>query len=232
MRIIGYLTAILFLISSCGTESTNTTDQNQYGGHSGVTQEVIQTKEYTYLLMKESNKEQWIAVPLMEAKTGTTYYYDDGFEMSDFESKELNRKFSSMKFLERVSDKPIAKDQSENQGQPMPTGKVIPVKKDIHVEQEKGTITFAELYANKEKYAGQAIKIKGKIVKASFEIMGKNWYHIQDGTEHQGNFDLTVTSLKQLNLDDIVIFEGKISLNKDFGYGYLYDILMEYAETK
>jgi hypothetical protein len=30
---------------------------------------------------------------------------------------------------------------------------------------------------------------------------------------------------------DILIFEGKPSLNKDFGYGYSYKLLLEYARV-
>jgi hypothetical protein len=57
--------------------------------------------------------------------------------------------------------------------------------------------------------------------------MGKNWVHIQDGSEFQGGFDLTITTDKKVSLDDTVTFEGKIVLDKDFGYGYFYNVLME-----
>jgi hypothetical protein len=57
--------------------------------------------------------------------------------------------------------------------------------------------------------------------------MGKNWIHIQDGTDFNGGFDLTITSDSQHAVGDTVIFEGKISLKKDFGYGYVYEVIME-----
>jgi hypothetical protein len=60
--------------------------------------------------------------------------------------------------------------------------------------------------------------------------MGKNWVHIQDGTEYQGGFDLTITTDGQVAVGETVTFEGKIVLDKDFGYGYSYPVLMEEAK--
>jgi hypothetical protein len=57
--------------------------------------------------------------------------------------------------------------------------------------------------------------------------MGKNWVHIQDGTQFEGAFDLTITTDIQVPVDEINTFEGKIILDKDFGYGYFYSVLME-----
>jgi hypothetical protein len=57
--------------------------------------------------------------------------------------------------------------------------------------------------------------------------MGKNWVHIQDGSEFQGGFDLTITTNIQVSVGETKTFEGKIVLDKDFGYGYLYSVLME-----
>jgi hypothetical protein len=57
--------------------------------------------------------------------------------------------------------------------------------------------------------------------------MGKNWVHIQDGSESEGGFDLTITTHKKATIDEELTFEDKIVLDKDFGYGYFYSILMD-----
>ena len=57
--------------------------------------------------------------------------------------------------------------------------------------------------------------------------MGKNWVHLQDGTRFENKFDLTITTDVVVNKGDEVTFEGIITLNKDFGAGYSYDVLME-----
>ncbi len=59
--------------------------------------------------------------------------------------------------------------------------------------------------------------------------MELNWVHIQDGTEFEGKFDLTATSIESFEVGSTVILEGILALNKDFGYGYKYEILLEKA---
>ena len=103
-------------------------------------------------------------------------------------------------------------------------------KEPVSVDVVKGGVTIAELFANPQNFDGKKIIVKGKITKFNKEIMQKNWAHLQDGTSDGDNFDLTITTLETVRPGDIVTFKGKITLDKDFGYGYSYKILMEDAE--
>ncbi len=100
-------------------------------------------------------------------------------------------------------------------------------KMDVKIEPCEGCITISNLIANKQSFSGKVIKVKGKVTKFNPEIMGKNWVHIQDGSEFHGGFDLTITTDKRVSVGDTLTFEGKIVLDKDFGYGYFYSVLME-----
>ena len=111
-----------------------------------------------------------------------------------------------------------------------PNANVLSEKINVSVEPCDGCVKIADLLANKKSYSGKIIKVKGKVTKFNPEIMGKNWIHIQDGSEFEGGFDLTVTTDKSSTVGEIVIFEGKIALDKDFGYGYIYSVLMEEAK--
>ena len=104
---------------------------------------------------------------------------------------------------------------------------VIVKKMDIKLEPCDGCTSISSLLSNKQSFSGKVIRVKGQVTKFNPEIMGKNWVHIQDGSEFQGGFDLTITTDKKVSLGDTVTFEGKIVLDKDFGYGYFYNILME-----
>jgi hypothetical protein len=104
---------------------------------------------------------------------------------------------------------------------------------DTHAQTTKidpptGGISVDELFKNRQKYDGQIVKVKGKCVKLNTNIMNRNWIHLQDGSMTDEG-DLTVTTIDKVALGDIVAFEGKITLNKDFGAGYKYDIIMEEA---
>jgi hypothetical protein len=72
--------------------------------------------------------------------------------------------------------------------------------------------------------------MKGQVVKVNDEIMDKNWVHIQDGTADGDHFDLTITTLEKVAVGEVATFEGTIALDKDFGYGYAYELIMEDAK--
>ena len=50
---------------------------------------------------------------------------------------------------------------------------------------------------------------------------------MQDGTSNSGEFDFTATTADVVKVGDVITIEGIITLDKDFGAGYLYDVIME-----
>ena len=106
-------------------------------------------------------------------------------------------------------------------------GKSVAPKADIKIIPCENCTTIGKLMADKKSFSGKTITVKGVVTKVNEEIMGKNWVHIQDGTEAGGVYDLTITTLQPASVGDTVTFEGKISLDKDFGYGYFYSVIME-----
>lgn len=220
------LVSFVFLLLSCQSNQNKQSAQLPAGVHRIVVKEVIQTNNYTYLRVDENNAEKWLAVGKMEADKGETYYYTGGFEMKNFESKELGKTFESIYFLESVSSSPeiMVKEQAK---EPHSTGKLNVEKQDISIKPAEGGITIAELFANKESYTGKTVKISGQVTKYNAAIMKKNWIHIQDGSEYSGKFDLTATTEMETAEGEIITIEGTVALNKDFGYGYSYDVLLE-----
>lgn len=232
MRSLLIILSILVVFSSCVRKNKVPTAQNTETAanpsqHEVTVEEVIQTSNYTYLKVKENDSEKWIAVSKIEAAAGETYFYNEEMEMKNFESKELNRTFESVYFVQEIGKEPIIA------GIPVPEGhsKAEGGKTDgISVAPADGSVSIADLYAKKDDFSGKTIKMKGQVVKINDEVMGKNWIHIQDGTGSTDDFDLTITTLDKVAKGDIVTFEGTISLKKDFGYGYFYELIMEDAK--
>ena len=73
--------------------------------------------------------------------------------------------------------------------------------------------------------------IRGVVVKYNSQVMNRNWIHIQDNTEFSGKFDLTVTTLDSVAVGTTATFKGIIALDRDFGSGYTYDVIMEQAKA-
>ncbi len=94
---------------------------------------------------------------------------------------------------------------------------------------DPATKTVAAVYQEKEQLKDQQIQIHGKVVKVNNGIMNRNFLHLQDGTGTQGSNDLTVTSQETAQVGDEVIVTGTVSVNVDFGSGYLYPLLIEKA---
>jgi len=196
--------------------------------HKVVVNEVIHAGGYTYLKVTEKRKETWLAVPPLEAAKGDKLSYSGGLEMNDFTSKELKRTFPSILFLEGVNmetKKPQVMDNMKSPGA-LKTEKIA-----LKIEPAEGGISIAKLFEAKTEYSGKTVKVRGKITKFNPEIMGKNWIHIQDGTDFNNDFDLTITTNEKLTVGDTATFEGKITLKKDFGYGYFYEVIMEEGKT-
>ncbi len=230
--------SLIILFTSCNnTTTTNTEQQVNNFDYSGTIKEFIQTSNYTYCLVQEGEVEYWMAISRLEVENGQTLYFNQGYEMKDFHSKELDKTFPSVYFIQDVSTDPSAHSHAHGtspQAQSAPVMGTTPqkpeiVKKDIKIGKAAGGVTIAELFSNKEKYNGKKVRVRGKITKFNTAIMNRNWAHMQDGTDHDGNFDLTITTTDIVNIDAVVTFEGIIAIDKDFGAGYSYSIIMEEA---
>ena len=195
--------------------------------HKVAVEEVVQSSNYTYLRVSEEGKEIWIAIARREVEVGKSYYYEPSIEMNNFVSKELKRTFATIVFVDKFSDQPINAAVKFTIADSVKGVQPAISKADIKVEKAKDGISIAELFANKETYAGKSVKIRGEVVKFNPEIMGKNWVHLQDGTNSNGSFDITVTTGDVTKVGEIVTFEGVVALKKDFGAGYFYEVIVE-----
>jgi hypothetical protein len=201
--------------------------------------EVEQVGIYTYLLVKGKGPEYWVAAPSLEANPGETYHYQGGLLMEEFHSQELDRTFDKVLFLDALfAGKPptnlesqVAQESLELQeSQDMQYGNTVTIEKsDVEMEAGEGTITISELFSDPGAYESKIIRVKGEVTRFNASIMERNWVHLQDGTEYEGKFDLTATSLESFKVGSTVTLEGILALNKDFGYGYSYEILLEKA---
>ena len=218
----------LVLVASASCKTKSKPSENLAANvHKVISQEVIQSSNYTYVRVLEDNKENWIAITRQEVEVGKTYYFEPSIEMANFTSKELKRTFPVILFVAKFSSMPILPTEKVAISDP-PKGKQPAVAKEgIKVKPAAGGVSIAELYAKKDSYAGKSVKVKGEVVKFNPQIMGKNWLHIQDGTNVNGSFDLTITTNDEVKVGDIVTFEGVVAVKKDFGAGYSYDLIVE-----
>ncbi len=62
--------------------------------------------------------------------------------------------------------------------------------------------------------------------------MKRNFIHLEDGTGSGDTAHLIITSAETANVGDNVTITGTVALDTDFGFGYLYPLLVEKATIK
>jgi hypothetical protein len=200
--------------------------------------EVVNGGSYSYIKVKENSEERWIATGRQEIAIGDVFYYDEALQMTNFHSKDLDRTFEVIYFVNQISKIPIDHNHLSHENHGMDqlvthahTGKPNQKKiNEITLEKAENEITIAHLYEKMDDFSAKEVEIRGIVVKINKGILGKNWVHLQDGTNSNGSYDLTITTQDAPEINDEVVFKGVITLKKDFGAGYIYDIIMEDAE--
>ena len=229
-----FLMLILVVVFSSCVRNKNGVMQQQTATQSNANHvfevtEVIQATSYTYMKVKENMLERWVAVTKQDANVGDVYYYDSALEMNNFTSKDLNRTFDKIYFVNQISKTPLTQqtEAAMSGGMPAHSGKVnVEQNGAISLEKSANELTIAKLFADKANFSGKETEIRGIVVKVNNDIMGKNWVHIQDGTSDNNSFDLTITTQARVNKGDEVTFKGKVALDEDYGAGYTYDVIM------
>ncbi len=195
------LLVIFFLIITCSLSLAE-------GGHRGKVINTMDVEGYTYAEIENNGKKEWIASTHFDAKIGDFVETSEGILMADFYSKSLKRTFKEIYFVTYV--------------------KVVSDSKDTQKIKEKPLeITLADFNKNKGKYNGKPIRFKALVTKVSSNIMGKNWLHVTGEGEKEKDVDIVVSTTDKANVNDKVVVEGVLTLDKNIGGGYLFPLFIE-----
>jgi hypothetical protein len=189
-----------------------------------VVKEVLNTDRYSYLRATEGTEEFWVAISKRDIKVGGTYVFQGGLLKKNFFSQEFQRAFETLYLVSNLSEQGGGSESELDAGLAQMGAANLEVGK---ITWAAGAVKLSELFSNKSKYANKQILVTGKCIKVNPMIMNRNWIHLQDGTGEK--LDLTVTTTENIPLGAVVTLKGTIALDKDFGAGYRYDIIMEGA---
>lgn len=196
--------------------------------HTVMVNEVLPATKYVYLNVIEGDEKYWIATKSTEAKVGEMYYYKGRLLKTNFENKEYNRVFDKVYLvgsLVSANHGSTAKSETIGVGD-YPKKEATPMHAEKIVQHE-GSIKIAELIKNQKQYEGKTVQIDAKCTKINSGIMNRNWIHLKDGSKD--DFDLVVTSDALIQVGSVVTIKAVVTLNKDFGAGYKYDLILEHG---
>ncbi|HHS91845.1 MAG TPA: hypothetical protein ENK82_00715 [Campylobacterales bacterium] len=203
---------------------------------------------YKYLKVDEEGKTLWVAIANAPVKVGEKIGYDKKTLMKDFHSKALNQNFDEIYFASDVylAQQPKAfkslksmlaignekKDPHAGMGRGMsPEPEAKPAKPFV----KKNAYTIEEIHMWRKDLNNTTINLDATVFKVSRGIMKRDWVHLGDGTgdEKKLTDDLVFTTPStNLKKGDKVHATGKVVVDRDFGYGYFYEVIIEDATFK
>ena len=206
-------------------------------GLTGKVLERLDAPPYCYLRIQTAKGEIWAAVPQEKVAKGAEVTVVNPMVMNNFESKTLNRTFPEVFFGTLGSADGAAAPMAPAPSASTPVAPGTPVATAVAVGKvAKATgadaHTVAETWAQKGALKEKTVTIRGQVVRYNPGVMGKNWLHLQDGSGEaaKGTHDITVTSQDTVTKGDVVTIKGTVHLNKDFGAGYTYALIVEEAK--
>lgn len=231
-------TSVIFLMlmifgmtSMAAGASPDRVDKNSVSSKSNSSRlygKVVQSMDannYTYVQINTGSELIWAAGPKTPLKKGNMLAVQASMPFTDFESKTLNKKFKKIYFVNRfITDQ---KGQHASMADPHAGIKQRSASAAIKgIKKLSDGKSIAEVYKHKKNLSGKAVKIRGKVVKYTSKVMGKNWIHIQDSSGAQ---KLVITTEQEVKIGDLVVINGIVAVNQDLGHGYHYDVMIERA---
>ena len=201
--------------------------------YTGTVVETMGAAGYTYVLVDTGREKIWAAGPACTVRAGDRVTIPGGMPKENCVSKTLSRTFEKIYFVESIGAQDGGQkvcsvpQEKAMDGTSRAAGPPSAGVNFSGIKKAEGGKTVAEIYAEKGSLAGRQVSLRGKVVKFNAEIMGKNWAHVQDGTGAAGSNDLTVTTKDTAKAGDTVLVRGAVVLDKDFGYGYTYAVLID-----
>jgi hypothetical protein len=192
-------------------------------GVSGTVVETMNSGGYSYALVEKDGTKTWVALPASQIAVGSQITCLPGMTMHNFNSTSLNRTFESIVFSPGLAS-------AAGAGAAPTAAAAGPVQ--VTKAEGPNAYTIGEIFEKKDSLANTPVTIKAKVIKVSRGILGKNWLHLQDGTGSQaaGTNDLVVTTDSIAEIGEVVTITGNLSLDRNFGSGYKYNVIVEEAE--
>jgi hypothetical protein len=197
----------------------------------GRVSETMDAGRYTYVQVDYGDEKIWAAAPHFEVEVGDNVVVPDGAAMADYHSKTLDRTFELVYFVAFIAvmgedgKAAIPKGHGDAPEEVPEAAIELP-----GIERAEGGKTVGEIFDARTSLAGQEVTVRGRVVKFTPGVMGKNWIHLQDGTTGVGGAnDVTVTSEEMAEVGNTILVRGVVAIDQDFGFGYEYDLLIEDA---
>jgi len=210
----------------------------------GIIKEIKDANDYLYLKVDENGTDVWVSIMKVGVEVGDKIGYDKQAIMAPFKSKILKRDFeqmifaSNVKLPERLTKSKTMKDVVDLKDSPENMG--IGKTKEVEVAKDKPFVkkdiyTIAEVKMWRTELSGQSVSVEADVTKISANIMKMDWVHLGYGEFDKTNpiNDLVFTTKEAtVKVGDKVVATGKVVVDKNFGFGYFYKVIVQESSFK
>ncbi len=221
----------------------------------GTVAEKLDVTQYSYLrLTLDDGAEIWAAVPRTGVAVGAKVTLREPQLMEGFVSPTLGRAFDRIFFGSLAAGAVPAPAHHADGAQPAggpggagpaPAGGEAPPRPALGTaveEPEVGVVapaggpnghTIAQLHLRRGELSGKPVRVRGVVVRTVPGVLGRSFVHLRDGSGDaaRGTHDLTITTVEQPEPGQTVLLEGTLTVDRDFGAGYRYPVLLEDARS-
>lgn len=210
----------------------------------GKVVETLNASRYTYVLVDTGHEKIWAAAPAFTVQAGDSVSMASWMPMANFFSKSLNRRFDVLYMCDQITVGEAGSPKAPAPGMALPAGHpqvegmagACPsgvaaneaVANEV-VAPAPGSLSIADLWSARAGLSGKTVTVRGRVVKALNNILGKNWIHLRDGTGQEGSNDLVVTTEASLTVGTKVTMSGILKTDVDLGSGYHFGMMVENA---
>lgn len=198
----------------------------------GVVAESFDAGGYTYVRVDVPDGEDvWVAGPVTPLAPGDPVTFAAGLPMEQFHSPALGRTFERIYFTAAFEGIDPDRDTPGHDGRPEVAAADLGPGS---IALPEGGVRVAELWTRRGELVGQRVTVRGEVTKANTGILDRNWLHLQDGSGDaaSGTHDLTVTTSASAEPGEVVTVTGTVAVDRDFGAGYAYELILEDAELQ
>jgi len=219
------------------TDAAPASASDASGVFAGKVTQTMDAGTYTYVEVEAGGERIWAAGPQTAVTVGQDVTIPLGMKMVDFTSETLDRTFPELYFVTSFSGGmpaghgmggAMASNTDPHAGLAKTDAPTIELGS---IALPAGGRRIEELWSSRKDLEGQSVTVRGQVVKVNNNIMGRNWMHLRDGSgdEGKGTHDLTVTAGSSAAIGDVVTVTGTVAVDKDFGAGYRYELIVEDA---
>jgi hypothetical protein len=194
----------------------------------GTVLEILDASVYTYLRLGTPGGEVWAATAWAAVEEGEQVTLDVSTVQHDFHSQALQRRFERLHFGVLRRPKPADGRPNRPAGHLADPAGSPPAASGA---REEHVYSVLEVQAQAAALEGRKVVVRGTVTQVSRGVLGRNWLQLRDGggpPEEQGSH-LTVTTRLGPTVGDVLLLEGTVRRNPDFGVAQSVPLLLEDA---